>query len=54
MRYKLACYSCQLGNLKAAMEWLEKAIDVAGKMDVRTMALEDLDLEPLWANIGEI
>ena len=54
IRYNLACYACQTGNLKAAMDWLEKAIDLAGKNDLRKMALEDPDLEPLWANIGEI
>jgi tetratricopeptide (TPR) repeat protein len=52
MRYNLACYSCQLGKLKEAMEWLEKAIDLAVKMDIRTMALDDPDLEPLWQKIG--
>ena len=54
MRYNLACYSCQLGNLKEAMLWLEKAIDLAGKKDIRLMALDDPDLEPLWTKIGEI
>jgi len=54
IRYSLACYACQMGDLKSAMEWLEKAIDLAGKNDIRKMALEDPDLETLWANIGEI
>ena len=54
MRYKLACYCCQLGDLKGAWKWLEQAIDVAGKKDIRTKALNDPDLEPLWVNIAEI
>ena len=54
MRYNLACYCCQLGDLKEAMQWLEKAIDLAGKKDIRLMALDDPDLEPLWTKIGEI
>jgi len=54
MRYNLACYTCQLGQLKDAMTWLEKAIDLAGKSDLRQMALDDPDLEPLWAVIGSI
>ena len=54
MHYNLACYSCQLGNLKEAMKWLEKAIDLAGTEDIRLMALHDHDLEPLWIQIGEI
>jgi hypothetical protein len=40
--------------LKEAMKWLEKAIDLAGKKDIRLMALDDPDLEPLWTKIGEI
>jgi len=52
--YNLACYCCQLGNLKESFHWLKKAIDLAGKKDIRMMALEDPDLEPLWNEIGEI
>ncbi|MGD0351643.1 MAG: tetratricopeptide repeat protein [Verrucomicrobiota bacterium] len=54
IRYNLACYACQLGNLKEALQWLKKAIDLAGKKDIRTMALDDPDLQPLWNEIGEI
>jgi tetratricopeptide (TPR) repeat protein len=54
MHFNPACYSCQLGKLKESMEWLEKAIDMKGGLDVRSQALEDPDLEPLWAQIGEI
>jgi len=54
MRYNLACYSCQLGKLKEAYQWLEKAIDLAGKKDIRQMALDDLDLEPWWLDIAQI
>jgi hypothetical protein len=50
----LACYSCQLGHLKEAMLWLGKAIDLAGRKDIRQMALADPDLKPLWPKIGEI
>ena len=42
------------GNLKQAMEHLGAAIDLAGKKDIRTRALNDPDLEPLWAKISEI
>ena len=52
--YNLACYECQLGNLKEARRWLEKAIEVSGDSDVKLWALEDPNLEPLWANIGKI
>ena len=52
--YNLACYECQLGNLKEAMEFLGAARDLAGKKDIRSRALDDPDLEPLWAKISEI
>ena len=51
--YQLACCSCQLGNVKEAYQWLEKAIDVAGKTDIRQKALDDPDLERLWNDIAE-
>lgn len=53
IRYDLACYCCQLGKLKEAMDHLERAIDLAGN-DIRYRALDDPNLESLWANIGEI
>ncbi len=53
IRYDLACYCCQLGELKEAIDHLERAIDLAGN-DIRHRALDDPALEPLWANIGEI
>ena len=54
MCYNLACYACQLGDPKQAFGWLDKAIGRAGKEEIRAMALDDPDLEPLWAEIGEI
>jgi tetratricopeptide (TPR) repeat protein len=52
--YNLACYSCQLGRNDEAFDWLRQAIDIAGKKEIRIMALDDPDLEPMWAHIGEI
>ena len=54
MRYNLACYAGQLGNLKKARDWFKKAIDLANTKEVKLMALNDPDLEPLWKEIGEI
>jgi tetratricopeptide (TPR) repeat protein len=54
IRYNLACYSCRLGRLKEAYQWLEKAINLAGRDDVRQTALDDPDLEELWIQIAEI
>jgi hypothetical protein len=33
--------------LKEALQWLQLAIDLAGKKDIRLMALNNPDLEPL-------
>jgi predicted Zn-dependent protease len=55
IQYNLSCYSCQLGELKEAFRRLGKAMDIAhGKIDIRQKALEDPDLERLWAEIAEI
>jgi tetratricopeptide (TPR) repeat protein len=52
--YNLACYVCQLGKLKDAWDWLEKAFDIGDQKTLKLMALEDPDLEKLWMEIGEI
>ena len=52
--YELACYCCKLGERKDALRWLEQAIDVAGKLDIRLKALDEPDLEPLWLDIADI
>jgi predicted Zn-dependent protease len=54
IRYNLACYECQLGNLKAAWDWLEKTFDMKDSKEVKLMALDDENLEPLWIDISEI
>jgi len=54
IRYNLACYACQLDNLKESLVWLKRAMALAGKKDVRIMALEDPDLKPLWPQIGKL
>lgn len=48
IRYNLACYECQLGNREAALSWLKTAAQLGKRSEVRAMALEDHDLEPLW------
>lgn len=54
IRYNLACYAAQLGRLKEALDWLERAIEIADRNEVKLMALHDPDLEPLWKEIGEL
>ena len=52
--YQLACLCSLSGDLKESFEWLQKAIDVAGKVDIRLKALDEKDLEPLWVDIAEV
>lgn len=52
--YNLACYCAQLGQLKEAYRWLEQAFERGDENHIKLQALEDPDLEPLWADISEI
>ena len=52
IHYNLACYESQLGNFSAAKQHLMKATKADGKF--KLMALDDSDLEPLWAQIAHI
>jgi len=52
MRYNLACYECQLGNLDQARTWLEQAYRAGERAEMQAMALKDVDLKPLWEEIG--
>ena len=54
IRYNLACYECQLGNLTEAHGWLLKARNLAGGEEIRFQALSDPDLEPMWSEISRI
>ncbi len=49
MRYKLACYACQLGRIKEAQHWLQTALALGGNREVVKMALRDPELKPLWS-----
>ena len=49
--YNLACYACQLGDSAEAILRLRKAIRLGGKEQIKPMALQDLDLKPLWDEI---
>jgi hypothetical protein len=51
--YNLACYAAQLGRLKEAWEWLERAGKAAGSLEViKKRALADNDLEGLWPKLA--
>jgi Tfp pilus assembly protein PilF len=47
LHYNLACYECQLGDIEVAKARLEHACKLSDKC--RLMALDEADLEPLWA-----
>jgi predicted Zn-dependent protease len=49
MRYKLACYACQLGKLDEARHWLEAALEMADSTELVRTALEDPELKPFWS-----
>jgi hypothetical protein len=42
-----------LGKEEAALKWLAKAFATGRARELRAMALEDRDLEPLWGKIRE-
>src|SRR4051812_39861562 len=54
IKYNLACYAAQLARLWEAEQWLKLAFTVGDKEELRTMALEDPDLKPLWAKIMDM
>ena len=51
--YSLACYTCQLGNYREALEWLQKAIRLANTSEVKQMVVNNPDLQPLWDHMGQ-
>jgi tetratricopeptide (TPR) repeat protein len=52
--FNLSCYTCQMGQLDAARDWLQRAIAIGGKEKIQRMALKDSDLEPLWDEIRQL
>jgi predicted Zn-dependent protease len=52
--FNLSCYACQIGQLDAARDWLERTVAISGKEKVRAMALNDSDLKPLWDEIRQL
>lgn len=51
--YNLACYACQMERADEAREWMQRAISVGNKTKLKTMALADSDLKPLWNEIKD-
>jgi hypothetical protein len=56
--FGLSCYTCQLGRLEDACEWLRRAFAVASivgnKKRLKHMALDEPDLEPLRRKITQL
>lgn len=51
IRYNLACYCSQLGRPDEALRWLQQAMKLAGKKEIKAMALGDPDFAPLRKEI---
>lgn len=50
--YNLACYACQMDKLDEARRLLRRAMFVGKEADIKAMALDDSDLEPLWNELA--
>jgi tetratricopeptide (TPR) repeat protein len=46
--YNLSCYACQLKRLDEARKWLKLALGAGKPETMKSMALKDEDLRPLW------
>ncbi len=49
--FNLACYCSQLRDFEEAQSWLKMAMAIDAKT-VRTLAIDDPDLKPLWDSLG--
>jgi tetratricopeptide (TPR) repeat protein len=52
--YNLACYSCRLGRLDDARQWLRRAIKVQGKKETLAAAVDDPDLAALRRELADL
>lgn len=49
IKYNLACYLCQTGDIEAAKRYLKKTFQI--DLNWRAAALEDADLQSIWDSI---
>ena len=49
IKYNLACYFCQTGDIENAKDYLRRAFGI--DLNCRMAALEDEDLKPLWDSL---
>jgi tetratricopeptide (TPR) repeat protein len=52
--YNLACYCAQLRRLKESKRWLSQAFKIGDAKELKLIALDDTDLEPLWKGLAKI
>ena len=52
--YHLAVYGCRLHKVREAWAWLERTFEIGDADQIKLKALDDSDLEPLWAEISEV
>jgi len=52
--YNLSCYACQMQQFEQARAWLRRAFKVGDKTQIKAMALDDPDLQPLWDEIRKL
>jgi tetratricopeptide (TPR) repeat protein len=49
IKYNLACYLCQTGDIETAKGYLKKTFEI--DLNWRVAALDDADLHPIWDSI---
>ena len=49
--FNLACYACQMQQMDTALVWLKRAMEKDERDQIKKMALEDPDLQPLSKEI---
>ncbi len=54
LRYNLACYCAQMSLKEEAVKWLLRAVTLGSKKEVKAMALDDPDLEPIREAVREL
>jgi len=52
IKYNLACYFCQTGDIKTAKNYLKQAFEI--DLSWRMAALEDEDLKVLWESLSAV
>lgn len=50
--YNLACYVCQGGDRAGAWNWLDRAIELGEPDTIKSIALDEPALRPLWEKLG--